>query len=67
MNNNNSTRRRIDAREFAQKLCCHPVSVKRRIRKPPPGFPKPALLLGKWTWAEDEADRYVELLIEQSR
>jgi hypothetical protein len=64
---NNMKGRRIDAREFAEKLGCHPVSVKRRIRNPPPRFPRPTLIMGKWTWAEDEADKYVEYLIEQSR
>ena len=27
----------------------------------------PAKLMGKYTWYEDEADAYVEYLIEQSR
>jgi hypothetical protein len=60
-------RRRINVHEFAEKLCCHPDTIKRRIKKPPPHFPLPALLVGKYTWFEDEADAYVEFLIEQSR
>jgi hypothetical protein len=70
--NNNTTaltrrRRRINIHEFAEKLCCHPDTLKRRIKKPPPQFPLPALLLGKYTWWEDEVDAYVEFLIEESR
>jgi len=60
-------RRRINVHEFAEKLCCHPDTVKRRIKKPPPHFPLPALLMGKYTWFEDEADAYLEFLIEKSR
>ena len=60
-------RRRINAQEFAAKLLCHPDTIKRRIKKPPPQFPMPAKLMGKYTWYEDEADAYVEYLIEQNR
>jgi hypothetical protein len=69
MNNNGLTkaRRRINVHEFAAKLLCHPDTIKRRIKKPPPGFPMPAMLMGKYTWLEDEADGYVDFLIEKSR
>jgi hypothetical protein len=71
MNNNTTAltkkRRRIDAKEFAEKLCCHTDTIKRRIKKPPPGFPLPALLINKYVWFEDEADAYVEFLVEESR
>jgi hypothetical protein len=67
MNNNTTTiltkrRRRINVHEFAEKLCCHPDTVKRRIKKPPPRFPLPAFLVG-----EDEADAYIEYLTEESQ
>ena len=65
--NNTNMKRRINVREFADRLGCHPATVKRRIKKPPVNFPIPTLIWGKWTWAEDEADGYVEYLIEQSR
>ena len=67
MSYNNMNRMRINVREFADRLACHPASVKRRIKKPPPGFPMPALIMGKWTWSEDEADAYAEYLIEQGQ
>ena len=72
-NNNNNTlelikrRRRINVHEFAAKLLCHPDTIKRRIKKPPPQFPMPAFLMGKYTWYEDEADAYVEYLTAESR
>jgi hypothetical protein len=64
---NNNQRRRINVHEFAEKLRCHPDTIKRRIKKHAPEFPIPALLMGKYTWWEDEADAYVEYLIEQGR
>ena len=69
MNNNEliKRRRRINVREFAAKLLCHPDTIKRRIKKPPPQFPMPAFLMGKYTWFEDEADAYVEYLTAASR
>ena len=38
MNNNEpiKRRRRINVHEFAAKLLCHPDTIKRRIKKPPP-------------------------------
>ena len=69
MNNNEpiKRRRRINVHEFAAKLLCHPGTIKRRIKKPPPQFPMPAFLMGKYTWFEDEADAYVEYLTATSR
>jgi hypothetical protein len=61
------TRRRINVSEFATKLCCHCDTIKRRIKKPPAGFPQAALLLGRYSFWEDEADGYVAQLIEQGR
>jgi predicted DNA-binding transcriptional regulator AlpA len=61
------SRRRINVQELADKLCCHPTTVKRKIKNPPPGFPMPVMLMGKYTWDEGEADAYVEALITQSR
>jgi predicted DNA-binding transcriptional regulator AlpA len=61
------TKRRINVREFADRLACHPATLKRRIKQHTPGFPMPVLIMGKWTWSEDEADQYVKYLIEQSR
>ena len=60
-------RQRINVHEFAAKLLCHPDTIKRRIKRPPPQFPMPALLMGKYTWYEDEADAYVEYLTAESR
>lgn len=58
-NNNTSRRRRINVHALAEKLCCHPTTVKRKIKNPPPGFPTPVMLLGKYTFDEAEADAYV--------
>ena len=67
MNNNTSRRRRINVHALAEKLCCHPATVKRKIKNPPPGFPTPVMLLGKYTFDEAEADAYVDSLIAESR
>jgi predicted DNA-binding transcriptional regulator AlpA len=64
---NNNMKRRINVREFADRLACHPATVKRMIRRKPPQFPAPVLINGKYTWTETEADQYEQYLIEQSR
>jgi hypothetical protein len=65
--NNNVRRRRINVHAFAEKLLCHEATIKRRIKNPPPGFPMPDFLFGKYFWWEDQVDAYVELLGAESR
>jgi hypothetical protein len=71
MNNNTpepiKRRRRINVHEFAAKLLCHPDTIKRRIKNPPPQFPTPDFLLGRYIFWEDEVDAYLDYLIEKSR
>jgi predicted DNA-binding transcriptional regulator AlpA len=66
MNNNNS-KRRIGAAEAAQRLGCHKATVKRMAKREEPGFPKPVVLLNRYTWLETEIDEYIQYRAEQSR
>jgi hypothetical protein len=66
-NDTSRKRKRINVTQCAEKLCCHPDTIKRRIRKPPAGFPTFTLIMGRYSCWEDEADAYVERLEEEAR
>jgi len=49
--------------ELADRLGCHPATIRRCIKMKPSGFPLPIKPFGKNIWPEDVIDAYVEQLM----
>jgi hypothetical protein len=59
-------RRWVGTMELAELLGCHPMSIPRHVKRTK-GFPQPVKPFGKNLWDADEAEAYLQTLLDNKK